>query len=163
MQIQLNGPGLLEFSHSLGEEDKAFTHCRARKLDAAKLPLKERQAQAIADKEAVEEEQRDVERRVRLKEERRVEELKMIDGFKPILDLDEFYSLPTLQPTNDLLRRQLIWHRVVDTDDSLPAGLFTNMKKKMKELVVKALERRNKTAEAEPNVAMADGEKVKKF
>ena len=62
LQVQLNGPGLLEFSHYLGVEDRAFTHSRARKLDAAKLPLKERQAQAVADCKAIEEEQKEAER-----------------------------------------------------------------------------------------------------
>jgi hypothetical protein len=46
VQVQLSGPGLLEFNHSLGQEDLAFTRRRAREIDASKLPLKERQAQA---------------------------------------------------------------------------------------------------------------------
>ena len=164
MQVQLNGPGLLEFSHSLGGEDRAFTRRRARELDAAKLPLKERQSQATADKEAVEEEQRDSERRARLKEERKAEESKIVEGFKPILDLDKFRSLPASQPANDFLRRQLVWHRLVDGDDGLPAGLFTSTKKeKMKELVVGALERRKKLVDAEPDVAMTDGKWPKSF
>jgi hypothetical protein len=147
MQVQLNGSSLLEFSHSLGEEDRAFTRRRARELDAAKLPLKERQAQAVADREAVEEEQREVERRTRRKEERKAEESGMLEGFQPILDLDQFRSLPATQPKNDLLKKQLVWHRVVDGDRHLPAGLFTSMnKEKMKELIVEALERRDETA-----------------
>jgi hypothetical protein len=161
MQVQLSGPGLLEFNRSLGEEDLAFTRRRARELDAAKLPSKERRAQAVADKEAVEEEQMEVERRARLREEREAEESRMIEGFKPILDLREFQSLPASQPTNDSLRRQLIWHRVVDGDDSLPRGLFTGVKKeRMKELIVGALERRNQTVD---DIAMVDGERPKTF
>ena len=161
MQVQLNGPGLLEFSRSPGEEDRAFTRCKARELDAAKLPMKEKQAQATADKEAVEEEQREAERRTRLREERNAEELKMIQGFEPILDLEKFRSLPTSKPTNDLLRRQLIWHRRVDGDNGLPAGLFTSTKKeRMKELVVEALERRKNAApNTESDVLMGDGER----
>jgi hypothetical protein len=159
MQVQLSGPGLLEFNHSLGEEDLAFTRRRARELDAAKLPSKERQAQAMADKEAVEEERREAERRAKLREERKAEESRMLEGFIPILDLHEFRSLPASQPTNDLLRRQLVWHRVADGDNSLPAGLFSGVKKeKMKELVVGALERRNKAVDVESDIAMADGE-----
>ena len=158
MQVQLNGPGLLEFSHSLGEEDRAFTRHRARVLDAAKLPSKERNAQAMADKEAAEEEQRRVERREKLKEERKAEELDMVEGFKPILDLNKFRSLPTTQPANYFLRQQLLWHRVRDGDEGLPIGRFAGMKKtKMKELVVGALERRNKLeATVETDVVMAD-------
>ena len=164
IQVQLGGPGLLEFNHSLGQEDLAFTRRRARELDAAKLPLKERQAQAAADKEAVEEEQRELERRTRLREERKAEESRMIEGFKPILCLDEFQSLPALQPTNELLRQQLVWHRVVDGDDSLPTGLFTSAtKEKMKELVVGALKRRKQRVNTEPDVVMADGERLKIF
>ena len=160
MQVQLNGPGLLEFSHSLGDEDHAFTRRKARELDAAKLPLKERQAQATADKEAVEEEQREVERRTKLREVRKAEESKMIEGFEPILDLSKFCSLPASLPANNFLRRQLVWHRLVDGDNSLSAGLYTGMKKeRMKELVMRALERRKKTAEVEPDVAMADGKR----
>lgn len=157
MQVQLNGPGLLEFSHSLGEEDRAFTRSRARELDAAKLPLKEKRAQVKADKEAVEEEQRETERRTRLKEEKRAEELRMVEGFEPILDLDKFRSLPETQPTNDLLKRQLVWHRLVDGDNALPAGLFAGTNKgKLKELVLGALERRKKAVDTD--VVMADGE-----
>jgi len=142
LQVQLNGPGLLDFSHSLGEEDCAFTRRRARELDAAKLPLKERQAQAVADRKAVEEEQREAERLTRWREARKADESRMVEGFEPILDLDRFRSMPATQPTNEFLRRQLVWHRVVGGDKGLPAGLFASMKKeKMKELVVVALER----------------------
>lgn len=161
MQVQLNGPGLLEFSHSLGEEDRAFTRRRARELDAAKLPLKERRAQAVADKEAAEEEQKEAERLARWREERKAAELEMIEGFEPILTLREFKSLPELQPKNDFLKQQLVWHRVVDGDNSLPAGLFTNVnKEKMKELVEGALERRNGLVD-DSDVVMADGERLK--
>ena len=145
LQVQLNGPGLLEFSHSLGEEDCAFTRRKARELDAAKLPLKERRAQAMADHKAVEEEQREVERLTRRREARKAEESRMVEGFEPILDLGRFHSMPAMQPSNEFLRRQLVWHRVVGGDEGLPAGLFTSMKKEnMKELVVVALEHRKK-------------------
>lgn len=154
LQVQLNGPGLLEFSHSLREEDRAFTRHKARELDAAKLPLKERQAQAMADHEAVEEEQRESERRVKWREERKLEESRMIEGFKPILDLNQFCSMPATQPTNDFLGRQLVWHRVVGGDRDLPTGLFTSMKKeKMKALVIGALERLKKVG----NKSICDG------
>ena len=162
IQIQLGGPGLLKYNHSLGQEDLAFTRRRARELDAAKLPLKERQAQAVADKEAVEEEQRELERHIRLREEREAEESRMLEGFEPILNLHDFQSLPTSQPTNILLRQQLVWHRVVDGDDTLPTGLFTSVKKeRMKELVMGALERRKKVVvdvKPDADVVMADGE-----
>ena len=128
----------------------------------AKLPLKERQAQAVADKEAVEEEQRELERHIRLREEREAEESRMLEGFEPILNLHNFQSLPTSQPTNILLRQQLVWHRVVDGDDTLPTGLFTSVKKeRMKELVMGALERRKKVVvdvKPDADVVMADGE-----
>ena len=164
IQVQLGGPGLLEFNHNLGQEDLAFTRRRARELDAVKLPLKERQAQVAADKEAVEEEQRELERCTRLREEKKAEESRMIEGFKPILRLDEFQSLPALQPTNKVLQQQLVWHQVVDGDDSLPTGLFTNaMKEKMKELVVGALKHQNQRVNTEPDIVMADGERLKIF
>ena len=122
-------------------------------MDAAKLPLKERQAQAMADKEAVEEERREVETRTRLRVERKAEELEMVEAFEPILSLDEFCSLPASQLTNDFLRWQLIWHRLIDGDDSLPVGLFASTKKeRMKELVAGALERRNEMADVRSDV-----------
>ena len=62
LQAQLNGSSFLEFSHDLDEDDHTFVCHRARELDAAKLPLKERQAQATTDCKAVEEEWREMER-----------------------------------------------------------------------------------------------------
>ena len=184
VQVQLGGPGLLEFFLSLGEEDNAYVRKKARKIDAAKLPLKERQAQAAADRKAVEEELRKAEIRTRRKEERKAEEAEMINGFVPILDLDRFRLLPASQPKNNFLRRQLVWHRVADGDKSLPAGLFTSMAKdRMKELIVGALERRNKfvsttrdetlsqhppqinlmISETELDSMVVDGERLKNF
>jgi hypothetical protein len=158
VQVQLSGPGLLEFSRSLGQEDRAFVRRRAREIDAAKLPLKERQAQAIADNEAIVEEQKKAEDRVRRREEREVEEAAMIEEFEPILNLDEFQALPASLPLNDFLRRELVWLRVVGGDKGLPPGLFKSVKKeRMKELVVEALQRRKgMMLEIEHDVVMAD-------
>ena len=159
MQVQLNGPGFLGFSHSLDEESQAFVRHRARELDAAKRPLKERQAQARADKEAVEEEKRGVEKRAKSREEARAKELAMVEGFKPILDLDKFLSLPGREPPNRVLQQQLVWHRIIDGDESLPPGCFGNVsKEKMKNLVVGALKRRGGKADIKADVVMTDGE-----
>ena len=164
MQVQLNGPGFLGFSHSLDEENQAFARRKARELDAAKLPLKERQAQAAADKEAVEEEWKEVRKRVELREEAKVRELAMVEGFKPILDLDEFRLLPAREPPNKALQQQLVWHRIVDGDENLPSGCFSNVtKEKMKDLVVGALIRRGGKGDIKADVVMADGERPKFF
>ena len=155
IQLQMNGPGLLEYSCKLAEEDKAFTRCCGRELDAAGLPRKEKEAQAAVDREGVEEERSRAEKRVRRREEREVEESNMVEGFDPILDLEEFRSLPATQPLNDFLKCQLVWHRIVDGDEEVPPGMFTNGKKgEMKELIIKALERRNKSVVV--NEAKAD-------
>ena len=148
LQVQYNGPGFLGFCHSLSEEERAFTRRGGRRLDAGKHSLREHQAQAAADREAAEEEQRNVERRTRRKEEREAKADKMVEGLEPILDLDVFRLLPATEPTNEFLRRQLVWLQVVGCDKGLPAGLFSNMnKERMKELVVEALERRVVTAD----------------
>jgi len=158
LQVQLNGPGLLEFSHCLREEDRAFTRQKARELDAAKLPLKERNAQAVANRKAAEEEQKDAERRASRREDRKTEESKLLEGFKPILDLDQFRSFPATQPKNYILRQQLVWHRVVGGDKDLPAGLFTSMnKERMKELIIGALERWKKKAAEDETIVAGDG------
>ena len=160
IQVQLNKPGLLEFSRSLGDEDRAFTRHKAREIDAAKSPLKERKAQATADKEAVKEEQREAERLARKREEGKVKEREMVEGFEPILDLNKFRSLPPKQPNNLFLQRQLIWHREVDGDGDLPGGRFTNVnKEKMKELVEGALVRRNRVKDVDADTMMVDGKR----
>ena len=164
MQVQLNGPGFLEFSHSLDEESQAFTRHKARELDAAKLPSKERRKQATADKEAVEEERRGAEKRAKLREEAKAREWALVEGFEPILDLNKFRSLPPREPPNKNLQQQLVWHRIVDGDESLPPGCFTNVaKEKMKELVLGALIRRGNKADIKADVVMADGERPKFF
>ena len=102
-----------------------------------------------------------MEKRTKRQEERLTEEAEMIKDFTPILDLNEFSSLPNSEPTKYGLRRQLIWHRVVDRDTTLPAGLFTSPNKvKLKELVLGALKRRQNEAEksVETDVAMVDSE-----
>src|SRR5882672_10083368 len=50
LQVQLNGPCLLESNHGLSQEDNAFTHRGGRRL-----MQRSRQAQAVADHGAVEE------------------------------------------------------------------------------------------------------------
>ena len=161
IQVQLNGQGFLEFIRSLGEEDRAFTRRRARELDAAQLPLQERQAQAAADKQAAEEERREAERRARRREENKAAELEMVEGFEPVLDLNVFRLLEKEGLTNKFLQRQLVWLRNVDGDSNLPKGRFTSTKKeKMQELVIEALERRKNRATdvgADHDTVMADG------
>ena len=162
LQVQLNESGLLEFSHNLGEGDRAFTRAKARKIDAAKLPLKERQAQAAADHETVEEEQKGAERRERLREERKVKASELIQNpdFEPALSLDEFQSKPEKARTVKFLRQELIWLRVVDGDKDVPSGLFTSTKKeKLEKLVVGGLEQRQKMVRDE--VAKAGGTMLK--
>ena len=145
VQVQINGHGLLDFSHNLSQGDLAFSRRRGRDLDAAKRPLKEMRAQAVADHEAVEEERRGAEKRARKREEREARESEMVEGFRPVLDLNWFRSTPVTQLKKDTLRRQLVWHRVVDGDTNLPTGLFTSMNREtMRRLVVEALERRGK-------------------
>jgi len=149
IQVQCNGPSFLEFCHDLPESDLGFTRRKGRRLDAGKRSLRESQAQAAADLEAVEEERRNTERRARRKEERQAKAAEMVEGFEPILDLDVFRSLPAAEPTNKFLQRQLVWLRVVGHDEGLPAGLFTSTKKeRMKELVIEALERRGQVIAA---------------
>ena len=158
LQVQLNGPGLLEFSHHLGEDDHAFTRHKAREIDAAKLPLKERNAQAVADRKAAEEERKGAEKRASRREERKAEESEMLEVFEPILDLDQFRSFPETQPKNYHLRQQLVWLRVVGGDKDLPAGLFTSMNKgRMKELIIGALERRKKKMADNETMVVDDG------
>jgi hypothetical protein len=140
MLVWYNGPGLLEYGCCLNEEDRAFTRHEARRIDAVKLPLKESQAQAVADKEAIEEEKKALEKRTRQQEERLTKEAEMIEDFTPILNLDEFCSLPVSKLTKYILRQQLVWHRVVDGDAMLPAGLFTSLNKaKLKEEMLSKL------------------------
>ena len=165
VQVQLNGSGFLVYSKNLTEADKAFTRRGGRGLDAAGLPLKENQAQAEADREGVEEERSRLAKRERRKEERKAEESSMVDGFEPILDLDEFRSLPAAQPLNYFLQCQLVWHREVDGDEDVPAGMFKGERKeKMKEMVIDALERRNERVEVDevdqmdPDVALLPDE-----
>ena len=145
MQVQYNGPGFLGFCHRLTPEELAFTRHEGRGLDAGGRSLRESQAQAAADLEAAEEERRNIERRMRRKEERQAKAAEMIEGFEPILNLSEFRLLPAAEPANKFLQQQLVWHRIVGGDKGLPAGLFTSMNKEtMKELIVEALERRDK-------------------
>ena len=66
----------------------------------------------------------------------------MLDNFQPTLSLNKFLAFPENKPSNYELRCQLVWHRWVGGDKTLPFGTFTSMAKAvMKELVVKALER----------------------
>lgn len=140
--IQLNGPDIETFFHELPEPDRAFARKKAREMDAAKLPAKEREAQARANREAVEEEQREAARLKEHRETKEAEECRMIDGFQPILDLEAFLLLPDDKPSNDFLKRQLVWHRRVGRDKTLPSGTFSRMSKgPMKKLVVEALTR----------------------
>ena len=140
--IQLNSPDIQTFMRDLPERDRAFARCKAREMDATKLPAKEREAQAKADCEAVDEEQQEVERRRERREAKEAEELYMLDDFQPTLSLNKFLAFPENKPSNYELRRQLVWHRRVGGDKTLPSGTFTpTAKAVMKELVIKALER----------------------
>jgi len=139
--IQLNSPDIETSFHNLPEPDRAFAHRKAREMDAAKLPAKEREAQARADREAVDEEQREAERLQKHREAKEAEELAMINGFQPILHRDTFLALPENKPSNNFLRCQLVWHRRVGGDETLPSGTFSSTKKALlKELVVEALD-----------------------
>ena len=60
--MQLNHPDIETYCHDLPEPDQAFTHAKAHKIDSAKLPAKEHEAQARADREAADEEQKEVKR-----------------------------------------------------------------------------------------------------
>jgi len=60
--IQLNSPDIETFFHNLPEPDRAFACSKAQEMDAAKLPIKEHEAQARADHEAADEGQKEVER-----------------------------------------------------------------------------------------------------
>ena len=143
--IQLNSPDVETFIHDLPEDDRAFARGKAREMDAAKLPAKEREAQARANHEAVDEEQREAERLQKGREEREADEVAMVEGFQPILNRDEFLALPGKKPDNDFLRCQLVWHRRVGGDKLLPPGKFSSMNKaQMKKLVVEALDRRDR-------------------
>ena len=140
--IQLNSPDIQMFMHDLPEPDQAFARRKAREMDGAKLPAKECEAQARADCEAVDEEEREAGRWRERWEAKEAEELLMLDGFQPTLSLDKFLAFPENKPSNDELRRQLVWHRRVGGDKTLPSGTFSSTKKPvMKEFVVGALER----------------------
>ena len=60
--VQLNGPDIETFFHNLPEPDRAFAHSKAQEIDTAKLPIKECEAQARADREAADEGWKEVER-----------------------------------------------------------------------------------------------------
>lgn len=157
MQVRFGGPGLPKFNHSLGKEDLAFARHKAREIDAAQLPSKERKAQAVADKQVVEVEQKNAEVRAQREEERKIEEAKMVGGFTLILNLHEFRLLPASQSTNDFLRRRLVWHQSLGGDKKAPAGKFSNANKaKPKELLVEALERREECVDAKPDIVVVD-------
>jgi hypothetical protein len=142
--LQLNSPDIEISFHNSPEPDRAFARKKARKMDAAKLPTKEREAQAKADHEAADEEQREIERLRKYREAKEAEELQLIEGFQPVLDRDAFLALPDNKPSNDFLRRQLVWHRRVGGDKTLPLGTFAAANKGlMKKLVAGALERRS--------------------
>ncbi|KAF9641986.1 hypothetical protein BDM02DRAFT_3106196, partial [Thelephora ganbajun] len=141
--VQLNSPDTETFSRDLPEPDRAFARGKAREMDAAKLPAKEREAQARADREAVDEEQREAERLRIHREAKEAEEFRMIEGFQLILHLEMFRALRDDEPSNDFLRCQLVWHRCMGNDKTLPSGTFSSMNKaSMKKLVVEALTRR---------------------
>ena len=127
--VQLNHPDVETYCHDLPEPDRAFARAKARKIDAAKLPAKEREAQARADCEAANEEQREAERLRARREVKDAEECRMIEGFQPILDLEEFLALPDSKPSNDFLKRQLIWHWRIGLDSTLPSGVFSGTNK----------------------------------
>jgi hypothetical protein len=138
--IQLNSPHVETFFHNLPEPDRAFARGKAREIDAAKLPAKECEAQARADREAADEEQREAERLRKRREEKEAEEIRMIEGFQPILNLTEFLALPDDEPSNKFLKCQLVWHRRIGCDRTLPLGTFSNMNKpSMKKLVARSL------------------------
>jgi hypothetical protein len=142
--LQLNSPDIETSSQNLPEPDRAFARKKAREMDAAKLPAKESEAQAKADCEAADEEQREVERLRKYREAKEAEEIHLIEGFQPVLDRNAFLALPDNKPSNDFLKRQLVWHRRVGGDKTLPLGTFAAANKaSMKKLVAKALERWN--------------------
>jgi len=152
--IQLNSPDIETSFHNLPEPDRAFTHHKAREVDAARLPAKEREAQARADREAADEEQREAERLQNHREAKEAEELTMVGGFQPILHCDAFLALPDSKPSNDFLRRQLVWHRRIGCDKALPSGTFSGMKKSsLKNLVAEALDRWDRSKIAGTNTA----------
>ena len=114
--------------------------------------------QARADCEAVEEEQGEAERHEKRREDRKAEEASMLEGFEPILNLDQFHSLPAAQPLNKPLQQQLVWYRVVGGNEDLLAGLFKGTgKEKLKELLVGALEHRNERMAVGETKMVLDG------
>ena len=157
VQVQVNGDGLLKYYHSLSQGECTFTHHGGRGLDAGKSPLKEMKAQAAVDQEAVEEERTRAERREMRREEKKAEESRMVEGFQPILDPNWFFLTPAVQIKRDLLRQQLVWHRVVGGNKGLPTGLFTGMnRERMKMLVVEALECQNRNVATDKTEAAPD-------
>ena len=126
--LRLNSSDI-EASQNLSELDLTFSLGKTREIDAAGLPAKEREAQARADREAVDEERRETERLRINREEREAAELRMIDGFQPILDLTKFLALPDSELQCAFLRRQLVWHRRTGGDKTLPSGTFSNKTK----------------------------------
>jgi len=152
--LQLNSSDIETFS-DFPEPVRMFARGEAREVDAAGLPAKEREKQAKADREAADEEQREVERLRGVREAKEAKELTMIRGFQPILDLTKFLTLPDSELKSDLLKRQLVWHRRVGGDKKLPLGTFSNTKKSvMKDLVAGALARR--TCDEGEDVDMVD-------
>ena len=140
--MQLNHPDVETYCHNLPEPDRAYARAKAREIDAAKLPAKESEAQARADREAADEEQKEAERLKDRREAKDAEEQQMIEGFQPILHLETFLALPDSKPPNDFLKRQLIWHRRMGLDNKIPSGIFSGMNKaSMKQLVAEALGR----------------------
>ena len=141
--LQLNSTDIETFQ-DFSEPDRAFVRKKAREIDAAKSPEKERKAQAVADREAAEEEQREAERLQKGREERDAREADMIKDFQPILNCNEFLALPNDEPTRYFLRCQLIWLRRIGGDKELPSGIFSSTNKAtMKKLVIEALRRRD--------------------
>lgn len=137
---QLNHPDIETYSHNLPESDRAFARAKAREIDGAKLPAKEREAQARADREAADEEQKEVERLKSRREEKDADECRMIKDYEPFHSLGTFLATPDSKLSIKVLRKQLIWHRRKGLDGELPSGVFSNMKKaSMKDLVVGAL------------------------
>jgi len=140
--MQLNHPDVETYCHNLPEPDRAFARAKAREIDASKLAGKERETQAKADRKAAEEEEEEAERLRNFREVKDAKECEMIEEFQPILCLETFLALPDSQPSNDFLKRQLIWHRRIGSDDTLPSGTFSNTNKaSMKNLVAEALTR----------------------
>ena len=60
--MQLNHPDVETYCHNLSEPDWKFARTKACEIDAAKLPSKEHEAQARADHEAADKEQKEGER-----------------------------------------------------------------------------------------------------